>query len=235
VDFQTANDMSCDGRLEPKTSVFADGFRMFVRRAMSPERIRFAVAHEICHTFFYEFVPEMKFSSPRVDRQEERLCNFGAAELLARTSRVLESASGLPASMKSLRLIASTFGVSAQAMFVRLKSLNLWRCQMSVWSRMTNGEILLDRIYGGRRVDWHWQDESVVRRALIDDGRTVYSGRTFVGFKDEIGQNRVIPAYYQVTKAGDSVLALWSRTPFAKGKGPASLFSPLGKRQNLRS
>lgn len=224
VEFDARNDMECDGRLEPKSSVFAGGFRMSIRRDMSNERIRFTIAHELCHTFFYELVPEIKFVPHQIDKQEERLCNFGAAELLVPTHSIMVSASGLPVSMKALKLLASTYGVSVEAMFSRLQFLNLWKCQMSVWYKMTNGKILLDRLYGRKWLNWHWEDESVITGALVGDRNAIFSGRTFIGFKDESGHNRVAPVYYQLKKSGDTILALWSRRAFAADTRPASLF-----------
>ena len=52
---------------------------MVLRRDLPESRINFTVAHEICHTFFYERAPEIKLAHP-VDPEEERLCNCGAEE-----------------------------------------------------------------------------------------------------------------------------------------------------------
>ena len=55
---------------------------MLVNKKHPQTRVRFTIAHEICHTFFYEIVPELKFVSHPTDPAEERLCNAGAAALL---------------------------------------------------------------------------------------------------------------------------------------------------------
>ena len=52
----------CDGLLKPLGKTFAEGFLLQVKRDCSEERSRFTLAHEACHTFFYEFVPEIKFA-----------------------------------------------------------------------------------------------------------------------------------------------------------------------------
>src|ERR1039458_6899142 len=76
------DDLKADGALVPLGRDFGAGFRMVLRRDLPEGRINFTVAHEICHTFFYERVPEVKFAAHAVDQEEERLCNYGAEEIL---------------------------------------------------------------------------------------------------------------------------------------------------------
>src|SRR5579863_9075399 len=76
------DDLKADGALVPLGKEFGAGFRMVLRSDLAEGRINFTVAHEICHTFFYERVPEIKFASHAVDEEEERLCNCGAEEIL---------------------------------------------------------------------------------------------------------------------------------------------------------
>src|SRR5438094_323727 len=65
------SDLSCDGLIEPLGSSFGDGFRLRLKKSASEARNRFTVAHEACHTFFYELVPEIKFAPHGLDAEEE--------------------------------------------------------------------------------------------------------------------------------------------------------------------
>src|ERR1700722_18839294 len=71
------SDLPSDGYIEPVGSSFNEGFRMVLKKGSTQVRTRFTIAHELCHTFFYEIVPELKFGSVEVDPEEERLCNLG--------------------------------------------------------------------------------------------------------------------------------------------------------------
>ena len=79
-DVTTDDTLQADGALAPLGADFGAGFRMILRRDLPEGRINFTVAHEICHTFFYERVPEIKFAAHPADPEEERLCNSGAEE-----------------------------------------------------------------------------------------------------------------------------------------------------------
>jgi IrrE N-terminal-like domain len=46
--------IGCDGYIEPIGASFNHGFRLVVNDAAPMVRQRFTMAHEICHTFFYE-------------------------------------------------------------------------------------------------------------------------------------------------------------------------------------
>jgi hypothetical protein len=70
---ESVADLHCDGYLEPKGTAFNDGFRMVLKASSNKARIKFTTAHEICHSVFYEMVPELKFSAQRTDPYEERL------------------------------------------------------------------------------------------------------------------------------------------------------------------
>src|SRR5258708_924799 len=115
-----------DGMLEPVGSTFKDGFRMQLKRGVSGGRMRFTMAHEVCHTFFYELVPEIKFRPHETDRAEERLCNVGAAALLIPARSLRAQAKKLPICLWSLDQLAQDYSRSPPAMFLRLKALGLW-------------------------------------------------------------------------------------------------------------
>jgi hypothetical protein len=74
-------DLPCDGLIEPIGTTYSAGFRMRLKKNAADVRLRFTIAHELCHTFFYELVPEFKFVAHESDDSEERLCNWGAASL----------------------------------------------------------------------------------------------------------------------------------------------------------
>src|SRR5437660_8510911 len=44
-----AEDLPCDGIIDPKGRTYIDGFRMHLRGGQSDRRLRFTKAHEICH------------------------------------------------------------------------------------------------------------------------------------------------------------------------------------------
>ena len=139
-----------DGCLEPIGTSFDDGFKLYLNAKAPKSRVRFTQAHEICHTFFYQFVPEVKFRPHPEDAQEERLCNFGAAELLMPERSLREDAKPLPRSIDSLLLLADAYCVSIEAMLSRLRSLQLWNCELYFWHYEAEGDFVLDRITGSR-------------------------------------------------------------------------------------
>jgi Zn-dependent peptidase ImmA (M78 family) len=150
-----------DGRLEPIGTCFDNGFKLYLNARAPKTRVRFTQAHEICHTFFYQFVPELKFQPHLEDAQEERLCNFGAAELLMPERSLREDSHLLPRSIDSLSSLACRYGVSIEAMISRLRYLRLWNCELYLWHRETGGEFVLDRVIGERYQPWTWTDQSV--------------------------------------------------------------------------
>src|ERR1700691_2550147 len=80
VEFE--HDLQCEGLLQPVGTEFRHGFVMRLKRNTADVRLRFTMCHELCHTLFYELVPELKFAPHETDDEEERLCNFGAAAFL---------------------------------------------------------------------------------------------------------------------------------------------------------
>ena len=126
-DLATDDSLKADGALVPLGADFNAGFRMVLRRDLPEGRINFTVAHEICHTFFYERVPEIKFSSHPVDPEEERLCNSGAEELLMPAIDVKRRAKDMTMSLGALQVLADHYRVSLPAMLIRLRNLALWK------------------------------------------------------------------------------------------------------------
>jgi Zn-dependent peptidase ImmA (M78 family) len=104
--------LNADGALIPLGKHFDHGFRMVLRRDLPASRINFTVAHEICHTFFYQRVPEIKFANHACDRDEERLCNLGAEELLMPGLDVKRRAKDQAISLQALKILAGHYRVS---------------------------------------------------------------------------------------------------------------------------
>ncbi len=156
-----AVDGDTDGRLEPIGTSFECGFKLYLNPKAPKTRVRFTQAHEICHTFFYQFVPELKFQPHPEDSQEERLCNFGAAELLMPERSLREDAKPLPRSIDSLFFLAGGYGVSIEAMISRLRYLQLWNCELYFWCREPDGDFVLDRVVGERYQAWTWADATI--------------------------------------------------------------------------
>lgn len=200
-------DLHCDGVLEPLGAAYPAGFKILLKRQTSAERLRFTVAHELCHTFFYELVPELKFIPHEADPKEERLCDFGAAELLMPTASIQRAARRMEVCLESLHLLAEEYSVSLTAMFLRLRSLRLWDCEFSGWHRMTNGSFVLEHFYGGKRLPWEWDDKSVLSNAW-QSGNAVY-GHTFIRYEDQRGERYYRPTRFEARRFGERILSLW--------------------------
>ncbi|MGA9669717.1 MAG: ImmA/IrrE family metallo-endopeptidase [Terracidiphilus sp.] len=203
----TDDELKADGALVPLGRDFEAGFRMVLRRGLPEGRINFTVAHEICHTFFYERVPEIKFVSHPVDQEEERLCNCGAEEILMPALDVRRCAKGKAVSLDVLQTMAAHYRVSSPAMLIRLRRLGLWRAELVLWHEMTNGTFAVKRVWGGKSADWQWMETEIPRMALSASAASVLSGSTFwfVGSR-RCPRTRAVD--YQVKRHGKDVLAL---------------------------
>ncbi len=219
---QLLPELKCDGFIEPAGSTFADGFTMVLKKGATEPRMRFTMAHEICHTFFYELVPALKFVPHSPDQYEERLCNIGAAALLMPAAALKRRAKNLPVCLESLHSLSEDFSVSLPTMAIRLKALGIWRCEFSRWRRMLNGTFVLDQFYGGRRAEWSWDDNSIL--TLAWDSNKPLIGRTFVSYEDRLGTRRYKPIAYQVRRSMDGITALWANSISSK---PLSAALPL--------
>jgi hypothetical protein len=205
------DDLPCDGVIEPKGKTYTDGFTMRLRSHQPEARLRFTMAHEVCHTFFYELAPELKFCLHSTDSAEERLCNVGAEEMLMPLGRVKAETQAMPVSLQSLEHLARFFGVSLSAMLVRLRQARLWRCELAYWHRMVDGSFVLDRKTGGISADWKI-DWSVLQE-VWDSGKSSISGVTWMYFE----RGRASAAdrvYYQAKRQGGSVVTLLGRRKF---------------------
>jgi hypothetical protein len=227
-DLATNDSFKADGALVPLGADFGAGFRMVLRRDLPEARINFTVAHEICHTFFYERVPEIKFTAHPVDPEEERLCNSGAEELLMPAIDVKRRAKDKPVSLGALQVLAADYRVSAPAMLIRLRNLGLWKAELVLWHKMTNGTFAVKRLWGGRASDWRWLDEGIPNAALSAAPEKILSGHTFWVVETPRGQG-FRPVVYHVARHRGNVLALVlkghkKKPPQAAGTGQSEFF-----------
>jgi len=206
VSVEFVRDAGYDGMIEPIGSAFNDGFRIRLKTNVSDVRARFTVAHEACHTFFYELAPEVKFRPHQEDDYEESLCNFGAAALLIPAAPLRARIRKVAVCLDSLEQLAQEYAVSLPTMLLRLRSLGLWTCQLSLWHRTVNGEFVLDRLYGGRKVEWRWQDSSALERVWVSKESAFETG--FV-YAESRGAKAYKPVAYHAQRSNLGVTVLW--------------------------
>lgn len=198
-------DLECDGCIKPLGMTFRDGFRIVLNLSVPATRLRFTLAHEVCHTFFYEHVPGLKFMPHEPDEIEESLCDFGAAELLMPKQSVLKKADCAPVSLRSLDGLAGSFGVSPEAMLVRLRSLRLWKAELCSWSRAADGDFICRKNGIDCKERWTWMDNALLR--AWETGKPT-TGRTFLECVGATGSRRVRPICYDLQRRANRVLAL---------------------------
>jgi hypothetical protein len=211
-DVAIVEQLPCDGIIEPKGCTYADGFSMRLRQGQTERRLRFTKAHEICHTFFYELVPEFKFRLHTTDPCEEWLCNVGAEELLMPLPLVKAEAASRPVSIESLESLATRFNVSHAAMLLRLRQARLWHCELAYWHRMVDGAFSLDTKIGGRKANWQI-DSSILRNAW--GSAKTESGVAFIYFEQR-GLSAAERVYYQARRRGTSIMMLWGKHRFTR-------------------
>jgi hypothetical protein len=210
-----------DGFIEPMGNEYSDGFRIHLNASSPEPRRKFTLAHEICHTFFYEAVPELKFVHHGVDPCEERLCNVGAAELLIPEAHVRRLAQQFPIGLRALESIAGEYGVSMECALIRLVALRMWNAQLSVWkSSATEDSACISRYGLGRAGEWSWKEREVERGAWAAGDRGYKCGRTYIEYSR--GDSRgVLPVYYESQRRGNLLIVLWARSR-CKAKTAAS-------------
>jgi hypothetical protein len=233
-----SDDVGGDGILQPLGTCYADGFDILVNKATPSTRRRFTLAHEVCHTFFYELVPEMKFVPHREDACEELLCNRGAAAILMPAWQIEQACRvrwagerhrrhnarrlEVVRSLSRLFALARDFQVSAAAMANRLRELLLSSCRLQVWVRGSSGEFLFP---GSSTTAGLWAGVVPLLEEACKTKVTI-TGRTYLESTDAAGVNRVMPIAYHVAARGNRVYFLWSRGVMDDGDA-SSLFRSL--------
>ena len=208
ISVEMSNDLDCDGMISPIGSTFREGFKMCLQKNTPHVRRRFTMAHEACHTFFYEFAPELKFRAHETDSTEERLCNWGAAALLIPSASLRKRSATIGVCLDSLQQLAHEFAVSLPTMLLRLRALRLWNCELSTWYRTTAGDFVLDRLYGGRPANWQWFDSSVLN-CVWDSNESIF-GDGFV-YMTKDGHQGFRPIVYNIRRSGNGIVALSGR------------------------
>ena len=209
-----SGELVCDGYLQPHGRSYSEGFIMLVKKKQTQTRVRFTIAHEICHTFFYEIVPELKFVSHQTDPAEERLCNVGAAALLMPNDDVVRATRKVTPSIVALEQLAEHYNVSLEAMFLRLRRLARWKCELLIWQHTNDGRFLLRRAYRHLNKDWNWDDSSILQDAW--EGKKDLPRWTFVHFQDSRNRWFARHIYFQVKRRANSLVALWSQQPLGQ-------------------
>lgn len=128
--------VDCDARLLP----IRGGYIAEVSAEHPKIRQNFSLCHEVGHTFFEsgstDSFPEPLncFISPSSEtRLEEKLCNFAAAEMLMPELVFRKFVLDFQPSLNSIRLIAKTFGTSAQAVINRIIEFDLWQIMVACY------------------------------------------------------------------------------------------------------
>lgn len=218
VQLVPSSNLRCDGYIQPQGKSSSQGFTMFVNRTLPPSRIRFTIAHEICHTIFYEIIPELKFRWHQTDPAEERLCDFGAAALLMPKDEVVRATQGVTPSMAALEKLAEHYAVSLEAMFLRIQRLAGWKCQLVIWHRTNDGRFLADRAYRPFEKDWNWVDSSIPKAAW--EGKKSLPEWTFVHFQDARKYWFAQRIHFQAKRRANSLVTLWSQQPLLQPTKP---------------
>ena len=125
-----------DGRLE-----LSDGSaRILVRSAISTERKRFTIAHEICHLLLTGSQTDLVAARHIIGHDdEERFCEDFAAALLLPASWVRDVASNRPHTLHTLRVVAGRSNTSLAASCVRLGKIAGWHSTLLHWTRYPSG------------------------------------------------------------------------------------------------
>lgn len=100
-------DASCSGLLIPKDG----GYEVILNIEEPKERQHFSFAHEIVHTFFREIQPRVSEPS----KEEERLCDIGAAELTMPSARFGAQMKDGSLCLELIDQLQEEFGVSFEA------------------------------------------------------------------------------------------------------------------------
>ena len=116
--------------------------------------------------------------------------------------------------------------VSPEAMLLRLRSLRLWNCELSFW-RHTQDGFSLDRVVGGRRVNWAWPDDAPLQKAWR--GNQTVVGRTYLELRDSGGGLQLRSVCFQLIRRGNSIMALWSPKPIENARRSLPLFESQAK------
>ena len=121
---------------------------------------------------------------------------------------VRKRARGKELSLKSLEELASHYQVSLQAIFVRLARLRVWRAELWMWRKMTNGTFAAKRAWGTKEnISYKWYDEEIPNRAFASQDNSTAVGHSFWVSEAPTGL-RFRPVSYETKRRGDEVIVL---------------------------
>lgn len=220
--------LDSDGAIKPLGSGYLDGFTVEINAGLSGVRRRFTEAHELCHTFFYELVPEIKFRPHERDPLEESLCNYGASVLLIPDQALRQQAGNRSRSLATLEALSQEYGVALETMFLRLRQLGLWDGHLSIWHRSTLGRFFAQQLYGLRAEgEWSWVGDEVLDEAWeATTKRESLIGRTLVYREDRAGRVFAKAIYYELRRRGNVLVVLSNNRTFGRGQPNLPLFGP---------
>jgi len=129
------------GRLDALLIKLEEGYLIKLNCMRPSYRQNFSCAHEIIHTFFDDPNITLRRRS-RVDSStsmtcretEEALCDIGAAELLMPEAIFRQYASNYSSCSAALQPLARSFGVSIQAVAIRLTEIKKEPCIATCWN-----------------------------------------------------------------------------------------------------
>jgi hypothetical protein len=115
-----------------------NGFRIKISSELPKSRQRFALAHELGHTLFFNTDSQRPFrpyAKAETDSFEERLCDIFAGEVLIpeHSLRPHLRNAGEP-KLETLLDIARTFDVSVWCLSIRIAGLKLWDAAIVNWA-----------------------------------------------------------------------------------------------------
>lgn len=115
----------------------SDGFKIKIDSRLPRVRRRFALAHELGHTYFFnidEPKPIRPYQRLRADHVEEKLCDVFAEEILMPEPRFSAHLQKLgEASLDALFQLTRTYDVSARCAAIRIANLQLWKVAIVAW------------------------------------------------------------------------------------------------------
>jgi hypothetical protein len=76
---------------------------------------------------------------------------------------------------------------------------------------MVNGAFVLTKVYGDRKVNWEWEDSSLLSEVWAASPERTFSGKMPVTFERADGLSGAQIIHYQIRRRRDILVCLWSR------------------------
>lgn len=181
-------------KLQGILSVCGTEYLILLNENASAEQKNFTVCHEVGHIKMLQIAestlgPERVLNHLTGSKEEERLSNAFAENLLMPRKQFREAAEGLNPSMQSVVALAGKFRTSVEATALRIVSLNIWSCLL-FWCAPR-------REYGG---GWVVEIKGSIRAASV--ANPPVSGRRLVRW----GVDGVFDAYHNKRLTSTAVI-----------------------------